>query len=1188
MFLKKLESVGFKSFAERITVDFVPGVTAVVGPNGSGKSNITDAIRWVLGEQSAKSLRGTKMEDIIFQGSDSRKPLNFAEVTLVLDNEDNTLPIDYHEVSVTRRVYRSGESEFYLNQQSCRLKDIVDLFMDSGLGREAFSIISQGKVEEILSSKAEERRTIFEEAAGVLKYKNRKKKAESKLSETQDNLNRVEDIIYEIEGQLEPLKEQASLAKAFITHKETLTQTEISLLHAEIVELHRKWNDDLQKINQLKKDELSYATSIQSESATIEKEQLNIQKLDQTIEEMQQHLLALTEELEKLTGNKNVLEERTKNVTENKRKVAEDLESLKVDIANQASVCQKDEEQLADLQADRKETERELLDYQSQLSLRIEDIEEQIEKLKSEYIERLNEQAAHRNEQQTIENQLSQLDQRENQHQSKLNDQHKRRDDLLAQLDHLKVERDKLEKIVQKNDHEVKHKLGVLEEAESERQAMQNKLLKGYQVLEKLKSRKEMLEEMKEDFQGFFHGVKSVLMARDKGRINGIHGAVIELTQVPEPYVSALETALGGQAQHIVVDDDKAARQAIHWLKQTNNGRATFLPLKTMRSKKVTEALMARIKNHDGFVGIASSLVQTEQRFQVIIDHLLGNTIIAKTLKDANDIATLVERRFRVVTLDGDVVNPGGSMAGGARKKTNQSLFTRERDLQEATDKLNESNQRIKQFEQALAAKKNQISEYEATVTDLNNKIKLDQDKLNKIEAKLAESQVDLRHYDQHLRIYSQDKQQLDQDRKQLRGQQQEKVQALADIKVKITTLQEQIEHLTQKKTNNEKDKESLRVKYHELEVRLAQQTTQIENQTDKTAASRKRLDELMSKQTKLTEQMNDWLELERSQQNVSEINQEISEKQAEKQKTLDLIQSYRNQRLNLTTGLKDKEAHLKTIQNQRQALIEKIQNLEVKANRLDVELDTRLNHLESEYEMSFEKAKELYPKAENLEQTRQKVKLLKRTIADLGTVNLGAIDEYERIAERYQFLNDQQADLIEAKDTLFQIIYEMDEEMERRFEQTFSQIKKEFAYVFTELFGGGHAALTLTEPDNLLTTGVDIKAQPPGKKAQQLALLSGGERALTAIALLFAILRVRPVPFCVLDEVEAALDEANVNRFANYLKQYSRHTQFIVITHRKGTMEGADVLYGVTMQESGVSRFVSVKLEETKELLES
>ncbi|WP_112180818.1 MULTISPECIES: chromosome segregation protein SMC [Paraliobacillus] len=1188
MFLKKLESVGFKSFAERVSVDFVPGVTAVVGPNGSGKSNITDAIRWVLGEQSAKSLRGTKMEDIIFQGSDTRKALNVAEVTLILDNHDQALPIDYEEVSVTRRVYRSGESEYLLNKQSCRLKDIVDLFMDSGLGRDAFSIISQGKVEEILSSKAEERRTIFEEAAGVLKYKNRKKKAEYKLAETQENLNRVEDITHEIEKQLEPLQQQASTAKEYIAKKESLKTKEIALLNAEIETLHKQWSEYLEDIKENKDEEIAFTTSIQQKEAVLERERQDMQQLDQSIEVLQEKLLASTQELENLEGNKKLMEERSKHFTENKEKLETELETLQVRITSIEDELNTQTEKLTELESVRNQTKQQTNIVKTQLDQSSENSEEKIEELKSDYIELLNEQAAKRNAKQSIEQQLNQMDYRQKNQESKFEDQLAQRDTLTSVLTdyqgQLEVQHANRK---QKEDglHADKEKI---EQIKEEYQASQTKLNQGYQYIEKLKSKKEMLEDMKEDFQGFFQGVKAILKAREEKRLSGVHGAVIELLDVPKEYVTAMETALGGQTQHIVVDDEGIARRAIEWLKQSNNGRATFLPLKTMRAKSLPLNLKQKVENQSGFIGVASDLIHFDEKYDGVIRYLLGNTIFASTLKDANAIAGTLERRYRVVTIEGDIVNPGGSMSGGARKNTNQSLFTRDNDLQDVTNKLTKFNQNIIEFEEKVNKQKQLIFEKEVDLEQARTSIQTMQQEENKLREQMAENQANIRHINSNLSIYDQEKAQFEKDKKELTDKKHQIEETLILLEEQLASRQAEINRLTSEKNTHQENYTDLKENYHRLQVKLAEQEGQVQHQLEKTEILEQTFRELQTSEKNITQQLNELIAFHQTDDKQLAFEEKVVQKQAEKQEVTESIQSNRQKRLKQTQFIEDAEREIKTLLNQRQAITEMIQQKEVKATRLDVELENRLNHLQTEYVITYEKAKATYPTAEDINQASQDVKLIKRSIEELGTVNLGAIDEYDRIAERYEFLTAQQTDLLEAKETLYSVIGEMDDEMKRKFETTFYQIKEEFSVVFEQLFGGGHAALILTDPTDMLETGVDIKAQPPGKKAQQLGLLSGGERALTAIALLFAILRVRPVPFCVLDEVEAALDDANVNRFARYLKDYSENTQFIVITHRKGTMEEADVLYGVTMQESGVSRLVSVKLEETNDLVKT
>ncbi|TFJ94636.1 chromosome segregation protein SMC [Lentibacillus salicampi] len=1186
MYLKRLESVGFKSFAERINVEFVPGVTAVVGPNGSGKSNITDAIRWVLGEQSARSLRGSKMEDIIFQGSDTRRALNFAEVTLALDNSDKELPLDYEEVSVTRRVYRSGESEFYLNKQSCRLKDIIDLFMDSGLGREAFSIISQGKVEEILSSKAEERRTIFEEAAGVLKYKQRKKKAEYKLAETQENLNRVEDIIHEIEQQIEPLKEQAETAQTYLDKKEQLKQYEISLLITEIEKLHGEWQALLDELEKEKTDELNQKTAIQTHEAELEQERQALQKLDAEIEQLQTQLLTTTQQLEQYEGKKQVFNERVKHFAENKEK----LEAQKKETAERIEMLEyelgQEQAKLSSLQKNRNATKEHVKQLKTKLTTDRENIAGQIEELKSDYIEYLNEQAAKRNEKQSIRQQLEQISGKKEKQAGKFEGLLAERKELSEKTEKLKADYAEQDTSWQAKSQAVQQMKDDLTHKRNDFQEAQTKLYQGYQYIEKLKSKKEMLADMKEDFQGFFYGVKAVLKAREDSKLDGIRGAVIELVDVPKHYITAIETVLGGQAQHVVVKDDQAARQAISWLKKTNSGRATFLPLSSIQERFVPKGMLTKAENHPGFVGVASDLVSAAPEFQTAVNHLMGHVLVAKTLKDANAIAGLVNRKHRVVTVEGDVVNPGGSMSGGAQKKSKQSLFTREKDLQEVTEKLTSFQQKANAFEVQVDKQKRQISQLETELQAEEEALSHEQEKLQEIRTSYKEAEMKLASLNDNLQLYDQDKQQFDQDTSELNARDKELTKALEVISGQLESQQQEIDKLSEQEETFQENQEQLKEDYQKAQVTLAEQDERLKNQREKTNDLETQLSDYEEQNEIYANDLSELLDMQSTQETEEQIETHISSAKTDKETITEKIQTMRANRSERTQVLQDQDRELKEENKRHQAFKEAIQEKEVKANRLDVELENRLSKLQTEYTMTFEKAGQSYDKTDNIEETQTMVAQIKQSIDQLGTVNLGAIDEYDRVSERYDFLSKQQNDLVEAKQTLHQVIAEMDEEMEKRFGDTFGKIKEEFSIVFKQLFGGGQAELKLTDPKNLLDTGVDIIASPPGKKLQHLGLLSGGERALTAIALLFAILRVRPVPFCVLDEVEAALDEANVVRFAKYLKTYSENTQFIVITHRKGTMEESDVLYGVTMQESGVSRLVSVRLEETEELI--
>lgn len=1188
MFLKRLDVVGFKSFAERISVEFVPGVTAVVGPNGSGKSNITDSIRWVLGEQSAKSLRGAKMEDIIFAGSDSRKPLNFAEVTLTLDNEDQSLPLDYNEVSVTRRVYRSGDSEYLINKQNCRLKDIVDLFMDSGLGREAFSIISQGRVEEILNSKPEDRRTIFEEAAGVLKYKSRKKKAESKLFETQENLNRVTDIIHELEGQVEPLKIQASIAKDYLQQKEELEQIEVALTAYEIEDLHGRWEQLSRQLEQHKEDEIKQSAVLQKKEAEIEKMRDQLAALDESVSDLQNVLLHASEELEKLEGRREVLKERKKNASQNKGQLEKNIEELTSSVSLLENQKAEYEKSVSVLTAEASALQKELHLKQEQLKLYSEDVEHKIDSIKSDYIEVLNEQAGAKNEKIYIEQQLQQQAAKG----SRLDNDNDRFVSIRDEINERKAE---IEKKVASSQQELEEQARIFFEEQKKLESLRNNyekqektLYQAYQYLQQAKSKKEMLEEMEEDYSGFFQGVKEVLKARDT-RLHGIEGAIAELIHVPKQYETAIETALGGAMQHIVVQNEENARAAIQFLKQKSFGRATFLPLSIIKGKYLASSQLALLAGNSAYIGTAADLIQFDQKYAEVVKNLLGNVVIARDLKGANEIAKMLQYRSRIVTLDGDVVNPGGSMTGGAVKQKSSSLLSRKGELEDLTNKLADMEEKTSLLESKVKSLKAETQNSEIRLEELRKAGEELRFKQQSLKGDLREVELEQKNINERLSVYDSEKTQLDSDKEKLESRLIELDGLLVKFHQDLVQFDKEIERLTKLKNSNSTSKDSLISEISDLKINLASKKEQLSHVKEKLDSAvlqseeqSRKLDILKEDLSLLSSEMTD------SSSGETQLEEAAKRKLQDKNETLKLISSRRNERLELQNKLEDQELESKELRRLLKGINEVLKDEEVKLNRLDVELDNKLAHLREEYLLSYEAAKEQYPLTIPADEARRKVKLIKMAIEELGTVNLGAIEEYDRVSERYEFLLEQKNDLQEAKDTLFLVIDEMDHEMKKRFEQTFTAIRSHFESVFQALFGGGRADLRLTQPDDLLNTGVEIVAQPPGKKLQNLGLLSGGERALTAIALLFSILKVRPVPFCILDEVEAALDEANVYRFAQYLKKYREETQFIVITHRKGTMEEADVLYGVTMQESGVSKLVSVRLEDSKELVKS
>ncbi|MDE5412998.1 chromosome segregation protein SMC [Alkalihalobacterium chitinilyticum] len=1188
MFLKRFEVMGFKSFADRMTVEFDSGVTAVVGPNGSGKSNISDGIRWVLGEQSAKSLRGSKMEDIIFAGSDTRKPLNFAEITLVLDNQDQHLAIDYTEVSVTRRVYRSGESEYQLNKQTCRLKDIVDLFMDSGLGKEAFSIIGQGKVEEILSSKAEDRRVIFEEAAGVLKYKTRKLKAEKKLWETQENLNRVEDILHELEGQIEPLRIQSSIAKDYLQKKEELKEVEVALMVYEITDLHEKWTkaqEQLQSLEQ-RRDELSY--KIKDKEITTEKLQSELRQLDTSLNELQDELLQASEALEKSEGQKEVLKERKKNFHYNRDQLLKTINELKEKKQLLDKTLASEKEVLRKLEREFQTKTTELLDRQERLALAQEDLEGELDRLKSDYIEIVNEQASIRNEIRYLEDQVASTKRKE----KILVDDNDQLLQLRKQVLDKKGEYELLVQTRQKELHEKVDQFRALEakieKLNKEYDTRQSQLYEAFRLIQQVKSRKDVIEEMQADFSGFFQGVKEVLKARDRN-LQGIVGAVAELINVPKQYETAIEIALGGATQHVVVESEGAGRQAITFLKKNGFGRATFLPLPVIKGRTIRGDLIHQINSHEAFIGIASQLVGYDGRYEQIMGNLLGHVIIAKNLEGANDLARKIGYSYRIVTLDGDVVNPGGSMTGGAIKQKSTPLLGRQRELEDLTEKLTGMEEKTIKLETYVKELKQQLQKSETMLQEQREAGETARELEREARNLLREVELEEKSVNDRLALFDREQAMLTKDEDAAVRRLEALSTELKQSAATTSLLESQVKEIEAKQKLQQTSKETMQDELTDLKVHIAKEEERLANQRDKVERLVHEVEEIGTVLRDNEEQY--WLlenEMSDSTNGEGHLEMKIEASRKKKDDTITIISNLRQERTEKQQSLDGLEVTLKVEKGHLKLVLDEFHQCEVQKNRYDVQLDNLLSHLREEYELSYEAAQDEHPLLMPAEEAKTKVKLIKLAIEELGTVNLGAIEEYDRVSERHQFLHEQKEDLVMAKENLFNVIMEMDEEMTRRFKETFDQISAHFKVVFKQLFGGGHADLVLTNPDQLLTTGVEIMARPPGKKLQNLALLSGGERALTAIALLFSILKVRPVPFCVLDEVEAALDEANVNRFASYLKAFSGQTQFIVITHRKGTMEEADVLYGVTMQESGVSKLVSVKLEETKELVES
>lgn len=1184
VYLKRIEIAGFKSFADKTVIDFENSVTAVVGPNGSGKSNITEAIRWVLGEQSAKSLRGGKMPDIIFAGSDSRKPLNVAEVTVLLDNSDHYLPLDYQEISVTRRYRRTGESDFFINKQPCRLKDIQELFLDSGLGKESFSIISQGKVEAIFSSKPEDRRGIFEEAAGVLKYKQRKKKAEQKLFETEDNLSRVQDIIYELQEQLTPLAEQSEIAKKFLQLKEELTQTDIALMITEINVAKKEWEEKQTQLTQFNQELTKLATHIQSQEAVLSEKRKQNAKKDRQIEKGQQSLLALSERLKQAEGQKDVLIERTKHTQKSTQEYQASLAEAQKKVAHFEELQEKLTKETTEKETEIQEAQQQLMKTQQELEKYQKSTKELLSELRDQYVDLMQEQANVGNELKYLERQYLQETSKSKQILAKQSEVEASVLALSSQKQELSEKQANLQQALVKNQHE-------LEEVQTKGKTVQTKLTneqpKMYQLMnqvQQLQARQKSLQEIQENYFGFYQGVRLVL--QHKQQLSGIVGAVAELIDVPSSFTLAIETALGGAAQHVIVENEHDARQAITYLKKQRGGRATFLPLTTIKPRQLPAHVLSQAAAVDGFLGIASEQVTFPAEIQTVVHNLLGTILLAKDLTSANAIAQTIRYQYRVVSLEGDVMNAGGSMTGGANKRGNQgSLFSQNQELKQLTAEYEQADQQLQNQEkivQELQTKVADLSQKQEKLRTQNEQLRFEE---QEITNQLQNITNDLARFEKEKQLSNFETRELQQFIETYQKQQAELTARQKEIEQQRQQIDEEIKSLNQESDQMEEKRSQVQARKAQEQADLAVLKEQFNHLQIQLRGARVQKNEALERQTSLEQQLAtltaDFSDHEITEESLASQITELAQQREELQAELVAVKEQRERTQKeidqLETVLAEKN------QQQKQQLTEQ-SKLEVQKDRAEMLLDHQLSYLQTEYQISFEKAVTDYQPTSDIVSSRTKVAVLKEQIADLGPVNIRSIEQFEQVNERHTFLATQRDDLLSAKNQLFETMEEMDAEVRARFKEVFEAIRQEFKVVFPNMFGGGRAELVLTDPSDLLKTGIEIEVQPPGKKLQSLSLLSGGERALTAIALLFSIIRVCPVPFCILDEVEAALDEANVKRFGRYLSDFQDDTQFIVVTHRKGTMVAADVLYGVTMQESGVSKIVSVRMEDINE----
>lgn len=1188
MYLKRIETIGFKSFADKTIVEFERGVTAVVGPNGSGKSNISDAIRWVLGEQSAKSLRGGKMEDIIFAGTSTRKALNFAEVTLVLDNSCQSLPIDYDEVSITRRVYRTGDSEYLINKQKVRLKDVIDLIMDSGIGHDSLSIISQDKVKSIVEARVEDRRVIIEEAAGVLKYKMRKKEATRKLESTSDNLSRVQDIIYELEDQVEPLRKQSEQAEKYVVLKQECSESEVSVLAYDIKTL----NDQLERSKKERKEVEFEHLSVNAKIGTDERRRDTLKQMkqaqEQELETLQNELVETSELIQKLQGQRDVLIERHKNASSNKAQLSEQqltleqrLEVAKQELEVASQHLTETEKQLASKQAQLNQTTEEYRHLE-------ENLKQELETTRDAYFEDVNALANVKNQYIAVNQQIKKtevtLERISEDEEKALLDS----DALAQEQETFKQSYEKLNTQLQEKREEYQTLQKSHQQTLKQYEAETNRHRQLVHQVDKMMNRLQWLEDAQKDFSGFNEGVKKILKAREQQQLSGIEGAVAELVAVPKELELAMDVVLGPVMQQIVTTSDDAAKTAIDFLKKNHAGRATFLPLNVIKSRLLPQDVQACLTGNQNVVGIASQLVGYDERYRHIVENLLGSIIVAKDLNVAKNLAKQLNHRYRIVTLEGDVINAGGAMTGGAVKRQGSSLLRQKNEIEDVTKQIAQLNLEVEQSKSLQEELQNQVKLSEKQLVKLQSTGEKLKDKMTELNQQKLAFEYRVKTQQDRQDLLRIERREHEAELKQLVETNNALAESRLQLESRIETAKQVIETLESQLEQQEEMKEQLvqmmtdqKVEVAKLETILTNDRLTHERLSQECQEAKTQLSELLDRLARSEK------ELLGNDDEVVGLEQEIELKREHRERVVEKIQ---DQRLTLTKVSQELEVLEREVRESHkvyQKMTESLNQLDVSIGKVDVEMDMMIKKLEEEHQMTFDYANENYPLKGSIEEVKQKIRSLKGQIASLGEINVGAIQEYQRVKERYEFLTSQRDDLIEAKANLEETINEMDQEMTVKFKETFDLVRTEYIEIFKKLFGGGTADLVLTDPHDLLNTGVEIIAQPPGTKLKTSNLLSGGQKALTSIALLFAILKIRTVPFCVLDEVEAALDEANVARYASYLKAFSNQTQFIVITHRKGTMEKADVLYGVTMQERGVTKLVSVRMDNVSDYLD-
>ena len=1181
MYLKRLEMQGFKSFADKTVLEFMPGITSVIGPNGSGKSNISDSIRWVLGEQSMKSLRGSKSLDIIFSGTQNRKSLGFAEASLIFDNSDGILPIEYSEVTVTRKLYRSGETGYFINKVPCRLKDVIELFMDTGIGKDGYSIIGQGKIDEILSNKSEDRRNIFEEAAGIVKYRTRKQESEKKLERTKLNLLRINDILAEIETNIEPLKQQSEKAKQYLNLREELKSIEIGLFIYNI----EKYKISL---NEIVKDEEIYNAQCNDEEGRLErikalKEQLKseIDEITLKVEEMSNLGFESQREIEILNSDINVANAKIMNNQENAKrykKEIEEAEQRKKDL--EAEVEQKQEKR-ANLKQSKERFEKELKEKEEKLAkitekLSVKELEIEEYKLKVEA------NADKKYELQTAINtqniNFENCKKRQKQIKNEITTN-------ISELDAARLQKDEISKEFYEIESKRNKIVTSLEEVNKKREDADKKIrnyensINAYQSELRIKESKfKFLIETEKEKEGYIKSVKNLLKdcenIKELGK--GMHGVLANVIEVPEEYQTAIEMCLGASLQNIVTETEEDAKKLVEHLRKNNLGRASFLPISSVKGTKLD-----KIKgNEKGVIGIASNLIKYNKKYEQIVTNLLGRTIIVDNMETAIKVAKQNSYSFRIITLEGDIINASGAITGGSVVKKTVNILGRGREIEKLEKDIKELKTKIQKIEE-------EKQEYEDSIEDILEGVNSLERELKEIDITYATEKQKLVSIEENISRIEQRLNKIREEQTNLETEKENSIYNKQKIEEEIKQLVEETERLTQVinefaslNKDSQKQVDDLNFDITNLKISVSsfdESESSIEEIQERIKVEIENNDKaIQSKKTNIEQIKQENVSLEES---IKQINERIECIKEKVKNSGSKVEELKEQRIvkNKKLSLQEEEitAKFKIIEDLKAQIVK----IDVKKTKIEEDINLIINKMWEEYELTPNAVQD-YKKPENIALTQKKVNNLRKDLRELGSVNINSIEEYKNLKERYDFMCEQRVDLEDTMTKLRRVINDMTITMKEQFITQFEIINKNFAEVFKELFGGGNASLKLEDETNILECGIDINVQPPGKKLQNMMLLSGGEKAFTAIALLFAILKINPAPFCVLDEIEAALDDVNVYRFAEYLKKFSEDTQFLVITHRKGTMESADTVYGVTMEENGISKLLSMKLK--------